>query len=327
MCIRDRRVDLQLDLDRAKAGLLGVTPIEFDRTVRLALAGLEAGEFREADGDSYPIVLRAPMHEQPGVDALEDLHVRSSSGAQVPLRELAALRLRESPARIERFQRERSVMLTAYTRAGTNTEQVTWDLARELDGIDWPDGYRYVVGGEVESRQESFEGFGTAILVAVFGILAVLVLEFGSFKSTLIVAGVVPLGVMGGLVMLWLSGYSLSFTAMIGFIALTGIEIKNSILLVDFTNQLRARGKGLDDAIAEAGEIRFLPILLTSVTAIGGMIPLATQGAALYSPMALVIIGGLITSTLIGRLVTPVMYKLLPPNIEADARVELAGEV
>ena len=324
---RHTRVDLQLDLDRAKAGLLGVTPIEFDRTVRLALAGLEAGEFREADGDSYPIVLRAPMHEQPGVDALEDLHVRSSSGAQVPLRELAALRLRESPARIERFQRERSVMLTAYTRAGTNTEQVTWDLARELDGIAWPDGYRYVVGGEVESRQESFEGFGTAILVAVFGILAVLVLEFGSFKSTLIVAGVVPLGVMGGLVMLWLSGYSLSFTAMIGFIALTGIEIKNSILLVDFTNQLRARGKGLDDAIAEAGEIRFLPILLTSVTAIGGMIPLATQGAALYSPMALVIIGGLITSTLIGRLVTPVMYKLLPPNIEADARVELAGEV
>ena len=108
---------------------------------------------------------------------------------------------------------------------------------------------------------------------------------------------------------------------------MTGIEIKNSILLVDFTNQLRARGKGLDDAIAEAGEIRFLPILLTSVTAIGGMIPLATQGAALYSPMALVIIGGLITSTLIGRLVTPVMYKLLPPQIHADEAAALAREV
>src|SRR3546814_3560496 len=87
------------------------------------------------------------------------------------------------------------------------------------------------------------------------------------------------------------------------------------MLLVDFTNQLRLQGKPLDDAIAEAGEIRFLPILLTSVTAIGGLLPLALQNSALYSPMALVIIGGLISSTLIGRLVTPVMYKLLPPTL------------
>src|SRR3546814_1996861 len=94
--------------------------------------------------------------------------------------------------------------------------------------------------------------------------MAVLVLEFGSFRSTLIVAGVIPLGVTGGIVMLFLCGYTLSFTAMIGFIALIGIEIKNSILLVDFTNQLRLQGKPLDDAIAEAGEIRFLPILLRS---------------------------------------------------------------
>ena len=92
---------------------------------------------------------------------------------------------------------------------------------------------------------------------------------------------------------------------------------KNSILLVDFTNQLRAGGKVLDDAIAEAGEVRFLPILLTSLTAIGGLTPLALQGSGLYSPLAIVIIGGLISSTLLARLVTPVMYKLLPPVIEA----------
>ena len=154
------------------------------------------------------------------------------------------------------------------------------------------------------------------MLVAIFGILAVLVLEFGSFRSTLIVATVIPLGVTGALFALLLAGYTLSFTSIIGMIALVGIEIKNSILLVDFTNQLREQGRPLDEAIESAGETRFLPILLTSATAIGGLLPLAVQGSGLYSPLAVTIIGGLISSTLLARLVTPVMYKLLPPVIE-----------
>jgi len=126
---------------------------------------------------------------------------------------------------------------------------------------------------------------------------------------------VVPLGVFGGLLMLLFSGNDISFVASIGFVALVGIEIKNSILLVDFTNQLREQGMPLDEAIEQAGEIRFLPILLTSATAIGGLLPLALQNIGLYSPMSWVIIGGLITSTLLARLVTPVMYKLIPPSI------------
>ncbi len=162
------------------------------------------------------------------------------------------------------------------------------------------------------------------MLVAVFGILAVLVLEFGSFRSMLIVAGVIPLGMAGGFIALFLAGYDLSFTATIGIVALIGIEIKNSILLVDFTNQLREQGVPLDDAITQAGEIRFLPILLTSATAIGGLLPLAIQGSGLYSPLAIVIIGGLMSSTLLGRLVTPVMYKMLPPSIvvQPEAKVD-----
>ncbi|TJY59289.1 efflux RND transporter permease subunit [Sinimarinibacterium sp. CAU 1509] len=314
---RRSRIDLALNVDTTKAGLLGVSPLELDQTVRLAVAGLDAGEFRETDGDSYPIVLRAPLSGRASLDALQGLHVGTAGGAQVPLDQLTRVQLTESPTMIYRRDRERAVLLTAYTETGYNTERVTNRVLEQLATLDWPDGYRYVAAGEVESRQDSFAGFGTAILVAVFGILAVLVLEFGSFKSTLIVATVVPLGVMGGILMLMATGGVLSFTAMIGFIALTGIEIKNSILLVDFTNQLRQQGKPLDEAIAEAGEIRFLPILLTSVTAIGGLMPLALQQSALYSPMAWVIIGGLITSTLIGRLVTPVMYKLVPPTLKA----------
>ena len=124
------------------------------------------------------------------------------------------------------------------------------------------------------------------------------------------------LGIVGGIVALWLSGNTLSFAAMIGFVALIGIEIKTSILLVDFTDELRRQGYSLDDAIQRAGEVRFVPIVLTTMTAIGGMLPLALQGSSLYSPLAWVIIGGLVSSTLIARLVTPVMYRLLAPRID-----------
>jgi multidrug efflux pump subunit AcrB len=173
-----------------------------------------------------------------------------------------------------------------------------------------------VPAGEIESRQESFGGIGGAIIVAVFGILAILVLEFRTFKSTLVVASVIPLGIVGGITALWLTGYTLSFAAMIGFVALIGIEIKTSILLVDFTDELRRQGYNLDDAIQRAGEVRFVPIVLTSATAIGGLLPLALEGSSLYSPLAWVIIGGLVSSTLIARLVTPVMYRLLAPKLE-----------
>jgi len=175
--------------------------------------------------------------------------------------------------------------------------------------------FKIIPAGEIESRKESFGGIGTAIIIAIFGIFAVLILEFGTFRSTLIVLSVIPLGIIGGLILLYLTGYSLSFAAAIGFVALIGIEIKNSILLVDFTNQMRQQGTPLLEAIIKAGEIRFLPVLLTTLTAIGGLLPIALGNSNLYSPLAWVIIGGLITSTLFARLVTPVMYKLLPPKI------------
>jgi multidrug efflux pump subunit AcrB len=123
---------------------------------------------------------------------------------------------------------------------------------------------------------------------------------------------------VGALIALWMTGNSLSFVAIIGLIALAGIEVKNSILLVDFTNQLRKEGKGLEAAIREAGEIRFLPIVLTSLTAIGGLIPIAISTNPLIAPLAIVLIGGLISSTLLSRVVTPVVYKMIPPAIEDE---------
>ncbi len=309
------RTNLKLRIDSRKAQQLGVQTAELDRAVRLSVAGIPVGTFKETTGEQYPIMVRTPITQQAEFGALEQVRVPSLNGATLPLSQLASLEFEKAPTLIQRFNRERAITIDADALDGYNVGELTKSITKQLEALPWPRGYHYSLGGESEASAEAFGGIGIAIIVAIFGIFAILVLEFGNFKSTLIVLTVVPLGVFGGLLMLLLSGNDISFVASIGFVALVGIEIKNSILLVDFTNQLRERGVPLDDAIEQAGEIRFLPILLTSATAIGGLLPLALQNIGLYSPMAWVIIGGLITSTLLARLVTPVMYKLIPPAL------------
>ena len=311
--VRLRRSDFRLYVDKQKAGLLGVPSAEVERTLRLGISGLEAGKIRAANGDEYPLLVRIAHNGRPAPEALDRIHVSSVTGAMVPLSQIAHTGFNATPTVITHRGRQRSVTVTAFVRSGYNTDAVTKTVLARLDSIALPPGYVLRAAGEIESRQESFGGIGGAIIVAVFAILAILVLEFRDFRTTLVVASVIPLGIVGGVVALLLSGYTLSFTAMIGFVALVGIEIKTSILLVDFTDQLRRQGMSLDDAVQKAGEIRFVPIVLTTMTAIGGLLPLALQGSGLYSPLAWVIIGGLLSSTLIARLVTPVLYKMLAP--------------
>lgn len=317
--LRVARTNLKLAVDPLKASLLGVPTVEFDRAVRLSVAGVPVGTFKDSSGEQYDIVVRTPVGSRADLSVLDEVRVPSGGGAILPVSQLATLQFEKAPTQIARYNRERVVSVNSEVAAGYNTAKVTADIVRRLNKMQWPRGYRFSLGGEAQSSEEAFGGMGTAVIVAVFGIFAILVLEFGNFKSTLIVLTVVPLGVFGGLVMLLLTGNSISFTAGIGFIALIGIEIKNSILLVDFTNQLRAEGMPVDEAIEKAGEIRFLPILLTSATAIGGLLPLAVENVGLYSPMAWVIIGGLLSSTLLARLVTPVMYKLIPPSVSVQS--------
>lgn len=306
--------DLRITVNSEKAGLFGVPTAEIDRTVRIALAGIEAGKFRDSEGHDYSIRVRLPGKGSNSIESLQSIYVSSLSGAQLPLSQLAGTEFENSPTLIQHYNSERSMTVSASVRPQYNTDRVTKEILAEIGRMKLPANFRIIPAGEIESRKQSFSGIGTAILIAVFGIFAVLILEFRTFRSTLIVLSVIPLGIIGGLCMLYITGYSLSFAAAIGFVALIGIEIKNSILLVDFTNQMRGQGTPLDEAILKAGEIRFLPVLLTTLTAIGGLLPIALGHSNLYSPLAWVIIGGLVTSTLFARLVTPVMYKLLPPD-------------
>ena len=305
------RIDLDMRIDDAKAALLDIPAGSPRRTIRLALSGERAGLYRDSEGDSYPVTVRLPLENNQPVSALDSIYVPTRSGAAVSLSEITDPQLVSVPPLIKRRNLERVVEITTQLKPGAVTGKVALDAQSRLDKLKLPAGYSIRVGGEAEKVRETFSGFGPIVLIALFIIFGILVAEFGEFREALVVAGVIPLGTFGGLIGLLVTGNNMSFLAVIGFVALIGIEIKNSILLVDFTSQLRARGLGLREAIEKAGEVRFLPVLLTSVTAIGGLLPLALFGGSLYGPLAIVLIGGLISSTLLSRIVTPAMYLLV----------------
>ena len=319
------RIELDMRLDEGKAALLDIPVGAPRRAIRLALNGERGGTYRDSEGDSYPVTVRLPLDNAQPISALDRVYVGSRSGQPISLGEISNPTLISVPPVIRRRNLERVVEVTAQVQPGVLAATVTERAKAEIDKIKLEPGYAVNVGGESEKIDETISGFGPIIMMAIFCIFAILVAEFGRFKEALVVAGVVPLGTFGGLLALLITGNNLSFLAIIGFIALIGIEIKNSILLVDFTSQLRREGMELLAAIERAGEVRFLPVLLTSVTAIGGLLPLALFGGSLYGPLAIVLIGGLISSTVLSRIVTPAMYLLVVRGDDRKAKAMPEG--
>ena len=313
--LKNLKSDIKFDIDKEKASMLGIPTVSIDRMIRLVVAGFDLGKMTDKEGKEYAIVVSKPHPKHPSLEVFDNLYVNNVQGTAIPLSQVANTRLQTSPVSISHLNKNRLVSVSSFVEKGFLNNEVIAETEKNLEKMALPAGYHFEMGGEVESANESFSGFGTIILVTIFFFVAVLILEFGTFKSTLIVLSVIPLGIVGALLALWFTGTPLSFVATVGLIALAGIEVKNTILLVDFTNQLRAEGMPMEQAIREAGEVRFLPIILTTLTAIGGLIPIAISTNPLISPLAIVMIGGLISSTLLSRIVTPVVYKLIPPRI------------
>jgi len=312
--------DLRVKINTVKARTLGIQTADIDRTIRMAISGIELSKYTNEQGDDYTIVLNTPREQHATLENFNGIFINSPSGGAIPLSQLAKLEFETSPEVIKHLDKKRYVIVTAFTDKGVLAQEINTAFEEKKQKLQLPAGYEIQIAGEAEKEQEAFGGgFMTVVIATVFLFIMVLILEFRTFKSTLIVLSVIPLGIIGGVVMLWLSGNTMSFVAIIGFIGLAGVEVKNSILLVDFTNQLREQGMPLKQAIREAGELRFLPIVLTSLTAIGGLIPIALNSNPLVSPLALVIIGGLISSTLLSRIVTPVVYLLIPPAVESKS--------
>jgi multidrug efflux pump subunit AcrB len=309
------QTDLYFNINREKAGIFGVPVHEIDKTIRMAVNGIVVSRFRDGDGRQYDIVMRLPAGKNVVPGDLDRVFVSSVTGRQIPLMQLVSLEFVTEPSLITRFNMQRNAAIHADVRSGYTLDEVMNPLIRQLQNYPFPEGYGYYIAGELESRRETFGGMLRAVLIAIIAIFGVLVLQFRSFLQPLIIFSAIPLAVIGSVWMLLLTGNTFSFTAFIGLISLIGIVINNSIILVDYTNRLKDEGMETDQAIMEAGKIRFLPIVLTSVTTIGGLLPLTLAGGTLWAPMGWTIIGGLLSSTVLTLIIVPVLYKLLSRDI------------
>ncbi|WP_276504054.1 efflux RND transporter permease subunit [Terrimonas pollutisoli] len=311
--------DVKIEINKEKARTLGVLTSDIDKVIRMAVAGLTVGDYIDDRGDSRNVVITLARDKFSNLDAFKNLYVNNIQGVPVLVSQIATISFETSPTTINHFNKSRFAKVTSLTKENVYANDILKDIVPQLNKLKMPPGYYYKLSGEAESEGDTLGGnFLSVILLSAFLFVGVLLLQFKTFKGIIIVLSIIPLGILGGVVMLLIAGHPMSLVSIIGFIGLSGIQVKNSLLLVDFTNQLRTEGHSIDDAINIAGETRFLPVVLTSITAICGLIPLAWNPNPLIAPLAIVLIGGLISSTILARIVTPVMYKLIPPSINNE---------
>jgi len=303
--------ELLFRINKEKANMLGVPVIEIDRTIRTAIAGMGISKFRDKEGEEYEILLKMKQEGSFVPGDLDRVYVSSLSGKQIPLKQFVDLELQQVPSSISRYDLDRTAELLADVRSGHTLDEVMDPILAGLEEYPMPEGYRYTIGGELESRNEAFGGMTNAIIIAMISILAVLVLQFKSVKQPLIVFVAVPFAFTGMIWALLITGNTFSFTAFVGLTSLVGIVVNNSIILVDYINKLRERGEPLDQALQNAAEIRMTPIVLTALTTIGGLLPLTLRGGTIWAPMGWTIIGGLMVSTVLTLIIVPVTYKLI----------------
>lgn len=307
------KTDIRVQINREKAGLLGVQLPVIDLAVRTAMTGAVVDRIQLPEGD-YDLVMRLPLNEKPGIGDFNRIYVPTASGLQVPLRQVADLRFARAVNKIDHYKLKRAATVSADVVDPDQTAAYTAGIIAALDDYDFPEGYGYVVAGEYETQQDSFGDLGLSLMLALFGIFAVLVLQFRSLTQPLIVFSAIPFAFTGSILALYITGWSFSFFAFVGFTSLVGIVVNNSIILVDFTNQLMREGVSKMEAIGRAARTRFTPILLTTLTTILGLLPLTLENTSLWSPLGWTIIGGMIFSTLLVLLIVPILYMWLTPS-------------
>jgi len=302
-------------VDRAKAADLGLSVRDLLTVIETAVAGSKVGEFR-VEGNSYRILVQLQDAERRSIDEILNLTVRTPTGDNVTLRNLVTTRSGFGPVTIERKDRQRLVSVTANV-SGRDLGSVAADVQQRLDRIARPPGYDLIVAGNYEEQQEAFEELVVSLALALLLVYMVLAAQYESLRDPLIVMFSVPLAAIGVILTLFLTDTTLNLQSAVGCIMLGGIVVNNAILLVDQAGQLRRGGMDTHTALAEAGRRRLRPILMTTLTTILALLPLALgigEGADAQAPLARVVIGGLTASTLITLVLVPVAYALFHPE-------------
>jgi len=303
--------EIALEIMRERAADLGVPALQIGRTISALFAGYKAATFEEG-GERYDVRVQVLPEYRDDPDKLALVSVRAPTGALVPLRNLVNPRVGSGPVQIERESRTRSITVRGNLdgkAAGEADVEIT-GFAKEL-GIGGE--YEFAAVGPSERLRESLSAILFAFVLALVAIYMILAAQFNSFVHPFTIMLSAPLSFIGSFAAVWLMGMQLDTLGQIAFLMLMGIVMKNGILLVDYTNTVRRRGVSAREAVLEAGPVRLRPVLMTAVSTIFGMIPLAVgtgDGSEWRSPMAVVSIGGLVASTLLTLLIVPIAYTL-----------------
>jgi hydrophobic/amphiphilic exporter-1 (mainly G- bacteria), HAE1 family len=316
---RPGRPETDLRVDRARAADLGVSVAAVAQAARLALEGEVVAKYRQGERD-HDVRLQLSPEDRRELATVPDLMLPQTGrrlGASGPaasklvrISDVADVVAGSGPATIERMNRQRQIIVSANLENRSLGDAVA-DIQAGLAKLPRPAGTTFVFGGQTQRMQETFDNMGLALLVAVVFIYFVLASQFESFIHPFTIMMALPLAIVGALLLLFLTGNPIGMPAMIGIILLMGLVTKNAILLVDLTNELRARGKGMSEALLEAGPTRLRPILMTSAAMVLGMLPTAigrAEGSEFRAPMAISVIGGVITSTFLTLVVVPIVY-------------------
>ncbi len=304
--------EIQVKPDRIKAREFGVDVSEISQTVNVMMAGAIAGKYSQG-GRRYDVRVSLPAESRGSTEAIKGLHVRNAQGELIPLKDVVNLVEKPALQAISREDRQRAISVRANI-ALTSSQGEAITAVQKLANEILPTGYVAVVSGSAKTFQESFNGLFFALFLGILVSYMVLASQFNSFTHPLTILIALPFSVSGAFIALYLGGQTLNIYSMIGLILLMGIVKKNSILLVEFANHMKAQGLATREALIEACPIRLRPILMTSLATIAGAIPPALAigpGAESRIPMALAVIGGVIVSTLLTLFVVPCVYKLL----------------
>jgi len=301
--------EYQVEFDREKLALNGLNMATASNYLNNRINGMTASIYRE-DGEEYSIVVSYDPKYRQSVEDIENIIIYNTQGQAVKLKDLGKVVERYTPPTIERKNRQRIITVTS-TVSGTTLDKAVKGINEELAKINIPGDITTAIAGSYKDQQESFSDLGGLLLIIILLVFVVMASQFESITYPFIIMFSVPFGISGVVLALWLTGMTFNVMTFVGVIMLVGIVVKNGIVMVDYINLNRERGNGIIRAVVTGGKSRLRPVLMTSLTAILGMLPLAVshgQGAEMWRPMAITVIGGLSVSTALTLVVVPVIY-------------------
>ncbi|MEG0808051.1 MAG: efflux RND transporter permease subunit [Alistipes sp.] len=322
------RPEFNVVFDRDKLSYYGMNSATASQFVRNRIDGLVSSQYRE-DGDEYDIVVRYAEPFRTSVEDIENITLYNAEGRPVKLKEVGSVEQEYAAPMIERENRQRVISVKSSLGAGVALGDVVAATNKLIDEYPVPDGIDLEVGGTVEDQGDAFSD-----LMALFGLIVILVYivmatQFESLKFPFIIMFTIPFAFTGVFIALWMTSTPLSLIALIGAIMLVGIVTKNGIVMVDYMNLLIERGSGVFEAVIAGGKSRLRPVLMTSLTTILGMLPLAIgtgAGSETWQPMGIAVIGGLTCSTLLTLFIVPVLYSILVNRSQRKEKEKLAQQ-